>query len=201
MFIFRHQTRSNGAIFSRGDSQRQDGARRENGTGRQHGHGTQKISHGSSVLRVPAPARGGNANAIAAGNEPCTERECSLGCGFLGRTLMEFPGRSFALLASTGPGLTAGSGLTGWSRLPGRSGLAGRYGGVPARGWLTSFCPIRGSQSNLQFVELIPLGVGPQPFRDSQKLLLATTRGNRFLFIHIGIISLSPQPQSELSLS
>lgn len=63
------------------------------------------------------------------------------------------------------------------------------------------FRSIRGSQSNLQLVEFIPLGIGSQPLRDSQKLLLATTGGNRFLFIHIGIISSPPQPQGELSLS
>ena len=120
---------------------------------------------------------------------------------------MEFPGWSFTLLASTWLRLTAGSGLTGWSRLPrcsrlaGGSGLTGVGRNVPASGRLISLRPVRGSQSNLQLVELIPLGVGSQPFRDSQKLLLATTGGNRFLFIHISIISLTPQARSELSLS
>lgn len=85
---------------------------------------------------------------------------------FFGRPLMEFLERLSALRAPIGFGLNGG------------------YRGVPASAWLTIFHPIRGCQCNLQFVDLIPLSVSSLPFRDGKKLLKATKRGCRLLFIH-----------------
>jgi hypothetical protein len=48
---------------------------------------------------------------------------------------------------------------------------------------------ISGSQHNLKFIELVPLGLGPLSIRDSQKLLQAKTGGSRLRFTHGGIIS------------
>jgi hypothetical protein len=49
--------------------------------------------------------------------------------------------------------------------------------------------PIAGREHDLQFIDLIPLGLGPLPVRNSEKLLQAMAGGSRLRFIHGVIIS------------
>ena len=49
---------------------------------------------------------------------------------------------------------------------------------------------ISGSQHDLKFIELIPLGIGPLSVRDRQKRLQAQSRGNRSRLVHGDTISL-----------
>lgn len=51
------------------------------------------------------------------------------------------------------------------------------------------FSSVHRGQHDLQFVEFVPLRIGPLPFRDGQKLLLATAGGSWLLFSHGAIIS------------
>jgi hypothetical protein len=44
--------------------------------------------------------------------------------------------------------------------------------------------PVSAGQLDLELIELIPLGVGPLPFRNRQERLQASAGGNRLLFIH-----------------
>ncbi|MDP1716572.1 MAG: hypothetical protein Q8L40_00710 [Burkholderiales bacterium] len=84
---------------------------------------------------------------------------------------MEFLHLPLAALSATGFGMTAGWGIIA-SNILIRSALA-----------------ISGRQHNLKFIEFVPLGLGPQPFRDLQKCLQALTRGKGLWLIHGGIIS------------
>ena len=49
---------------------------------------------------------------------------------------------------------------------------------------------ISGSKHDLEFIELVPLGIGPLSVRDRQKRLQALSRGNRARFIHGDTLSL-----------
>jgi hypothetical protein len=67
--------------------------------------------------------------------------------------------------------------------------MTGGCSGVPPNALLRGSLSISGSQHDLKFIELIPLGLGPLSFRDREKLLQATTGGIRLRFIHGSIIS------------
>lgn len=69
------------------------------------------------------------------------------------------------------------------------SGLPALCGSVPPGILLRSTLPISGGQHDLELVELIPVGVGPVPLRNRQKLLQAGAGGNGWRFVHGGIIS------------
>jgi acyl-coenzyme A thioesterase PaaI-like protein len=49
--------------------------------------------------------------------------------------------------------------------------------------------PVSGCQDDLEFVDLVPLGVGTLSVRNRQKLLQALTGRSGLRFIHGGIIS------------
>jgi hypothetical protein len=51
--------------------------------------------------------------------------------------------------------------------------MTGGCSRVPPNVLLRRFLPISGSQHNLKFIELIPLGIGPLSVRDRQKRLQA----------------------------
>lgn len=70
------------------------------------------------------------------------------------------------------------------------SGMTGGCGRVPPNVLLRSFLSISGSQHDLKFIELIPLGIGPLSVRDRQKRLQAQSRGNRSRLVHGHTISL-----------
>ena len=70
-----------------------------------------------------------------------------------------------------------------------RFSLASGWGAISPEALLRSAFPVSGSQHDLKFNDLIPLSLGPLPFRDRQELLQATTRGNWLWVIHGGIIS------------
>lgn len=53
-----------------------------------------------------------------------------------------------------------------------------------------SIHPVGGSQGDFNFVEFVPLGVGPLPFRYGQKLLKTAPRRSWLLIVHGGIIPL-----------
>jgi hypothetical protein len=62
--------------------------------------------------------------------------------------------------------------------------MTGGCSRVPPNVLLRSFLSISGSQHNLKFIELIPLGIGPLSVRDRQKRLQAQSRGKWSRFIH-----------------
>lgn len=61
--------------------------------------------------------------------------------------------------------------------------------GVPPNALLRCALPISGSQHDFKLIEFIPLGFGALSVGDRQKLLQASTGGDRSWFIHGGIIS------------
>ena len=79
------------------------------------------------------------------------------------------------------------------------SGLTARRRSVPPGILLRGSLPISAGELDLELVELIPLGIGPLPFRNCLKLLQAGTRGYRLRFIHRGIISLVGVPYRHCS--
>ena len=67
--------------------------------------------------------------------------------------------------------------------------MTGGYWGVPPNALLRSPLPVSGRQHDLEFIEFIPLGVGPLSLVDRQKLLQAKTGGTRLRLVHGDIIS------------
>lgn len=67
--------------------------------------------------------------------------------------------------------------------------MTGRWGAVPANALILGALPVSGRQNDLEFIDLVPLGVGALPVRDRQKLLQALTGGSWLRFVHGGIIS------------
>jgi hypothetical protein len=55
---------------------------------------------------------------------------------------------------------------------------------------ICGFLSVSRSQHDLEFIQLIPLGIGPLSVRDRQKRLQPLPRGNRSRFIHGDTISL-----------
>lgn len=68
--------------------------------------------------------------------------------------------------------------------------MTGGCSRVPPNVLIRSFLSISGSQHDLKFIELIPLGIGPLSVRDRQKRLQAQSRGTRSRFIHGDTLSL-----------
>jgi hypothetical protein len=64
-----------------------------------------------------------------------------------------------------------------------------RHGVVPPDVVIGGSLPITGREHDLQLIDLVPLGFGPLPVRNSEKLLQAMAGGSRLRFIHGVIIS------------
>jgi hypothetical protein len=60
---------------------------------------------------------------------------------------------------------------------------------MPPNGWIRGALPVSRRQNDLEFVDLIPLGLGALAFGDRQERLQALTGGSWFRLIHGGIIS------------
>ena len=68
--------------------------------------------------------------------------------------------------------------------------MTGGCSRVPPGVLVRRFLSISGRQHDLEFIEFIPLGIGPLSVRDRQKRLQAQSRGNRSRLVHGDTISL-----------
>src|SRR3972149_1221427 len=71
-----------------------------------------------------------------------------------------------------------------------RSGMTGGCSRVPPGVLVRRFPSVSRRQHDLEFIEFIPLGIGPLSVRDRQEGLQALSRGNRSGFVHGETISL-----------